>query len=65
MGIPITLYALFMIYADIKAIINDSPALFPVRDIIPVFMLGYALLLAKDTLIEGLTLGLFKIKKND
>ena len=65
-GIPVLLFAGFMIYADARAILLKEVLPFTVAtEIIPSLLLGYAFVLAKDTLLEGITMGLFKINKKD
>lgn len=65
MGIPIFLFGVFMIVGKVyDAITGKCPDChFSVVEITSTVVLGYALIMAKDTLIEGLTLGLFKLKK--
>jgi len=49
-----------MLFLDIFKVID-----FTWGEIIPVFLLGWVFLVAKDTLIEGLFLNFFKVKKNE
>ena len=65
-GIPVLLFVGFMIYADARAIILGLEMPFAVAtEIIPSILLGYSFVFAKDTLLEGITMGLFKINKKD
>lgn len=61
-GVPILLFAVFMIYVDVKAYFDHVQALYSIGEILPTLGLGYAFLVAKDSLIEGISLGLFKKK---
>ena len=63
-AIPVLAYGLFMIGCVIcNSITKCCPeCAYKPMDIIPVLGLGWAFLTAKDTLIEGITLGLLKPK---
>jgi len=59
-GTAILIAAIAMLFLDIFKVID-----FTWGEIIPVFLLGWVFLVAKDTLIEGLFLNFFKVKKNE
>jgi hypothetical protein len=64
LGVPIMAFTLFMIYANIVDVIHKTPIQFKVgTEIIPMFLLGYGLILVKDSVIEGITFGFLKMKK--
>ncbi len=61
-GVLILLFGGVMIYFKTKCFLNDMDCRFTIQEIVTVFILGYTYLVAKDSLIEGLSLGLFKKK---
>lgn len=63
MGVVSLMFSLFFGYADVMAFIKDKDIPFSATEIIFPFLLAYALIMAKDTLIEGLTLGFLKMKQ--
>lgn len=62
LSIPILAFGLFMLYEKAECWLNKTTCDFSVTEVLSVLTLGYAFLVAKDTLLEGLTLGLFKKK---
>jgi hypothetical protein len=64
-GVPVELFGWFMIVCKIlNAIGYCCPSCdFKITEIVFTVVLGWAFIVAKDTLIEGLTLGFFKLKK--
>lgn len=55
MGVLMLLAAIVFIYFGKVTVVQS----------IPLFVLGYAFVMAKDTLLNGLFLGIFKIKDNE
>ena len=54
----------YSIYMAVQNIMHkDLACAYSIEDITKTFLLSYMLIMAKDTLLEGLTFGLFKIKK--
>ena len=62
MGLPVLLFALFMMVMKARCMLGKGECDYKVSEIMTAFGLGYALLMARDSLIEGLTLGFFKKK---
>ena len=62
-GVPILLFGVFMIVMKVLCAMGKSNQCnYSVQDILMTFGLGYTLLMAKDSILEGLLLGFFKKK---
>jgi hypothetical protein len=59
-GVIIMLFGGVMIFFKAKCYFTGSNCTFTVREICEVFVIGYTFLMARDSLLEGITLGLFK-----
>ena len=64
MGIPIFLFGIIMLVMKVLCWFKITDACdFTIGEILPTLALGYSLIMAKDSLLEGVTMGLFKLKK--
>ena len=61
-GVPVLLFGIFMLYVDVECYFKHVDVMYSISEVLPTLGLGYAFLVAKDSLIEGITLGLFKKK---
>ena len=64
MGIPIFLFGIIMLVMKVLCWFKITDVCdFTIGEILPTLALGYSLIMAKDSLLEGVTMGLFKLKK--